>query len=226
MMYLSMEASSRTAPSASRRVYEHVKRRLVDGSLEDGVLLSEGAVADEVGVSRTPVREAFLLLEGEGLLALYPKRGALVLPVGVREGQEMYAARALVEGDALRTVLSRPRDAALVTDLRAIITEQRAHLAAGALAADDLVAAAEADRRLHRAWVAAADNRVLLRFFDGLRDRQDRMTVATMRRGGGRPAELVDEHDAIVDAIDAGDADRAVSLLEAHLDRARVAGDG
>ncbi|WP_026909554.1 GntR family transcriptional regulator [Patulibacter minatonensis] len=208
-------------PSASRRVYEHVKRRLVDGSLEDGVLLSEGAVADEVGVSRTPVREAFLLLEGEGLLALYPKRGALVLPVGAREARDMYDARALVEGDAVRTVLARPRDAALLADLRGIVAEQR-HLQAS----DDLVAAAEADRRLHRAWVAAAGNQVLLRFFDGLRDRQDRVTVATMRRGGGLPAELVDEHEAIVDAVDARDVDRAVALLAAHLDRARVAGEG
>lgn len=216
-----MSASPGTVPSASRRVYDHVKGRLLDGSLEDGVLLSEGAVAEAVGVSRTPVREAFLSLESEGLLALYPKRGALVLAVGAREARELFAARSLVEGDALRTVLSRPRDAAFVDGLREILAEQRR-----LLGTTDLVAAASADRRLHRAWVAVAGNQVLLRFFDGLRDRQDRVTVATMRRGGERPAELVDEHEAIVDAIDAGDAERATTLLASHLDRARAAGEG
>ncbi|MDO9409606.1 GntR family transcriptional regulator [Patulibacter sp.] len=213
-----MAAPSTTSPSASRRAYEHVRRGLLDGTLADGELLSEGAVATAVGVSRTPVREAFLQLEAEGLLALYPKRGALVLPVTAREAREMFAARALVEADALRTILARPEDPALVPGLRAILDDQRRLHGAG-----DLVASAEADRRLHRAWVAAADNAVLLRFFDGLRDRQERMTVAMMRRGGVRPERLIEEHAAIVDAVELRDADLAVRLVGEHLAAARVA---
>lgn len=210
--------SPSSAPPASRRVYEHVRRALLDGSLEDGVLLSEGDVASEVGVSRTPVREAFLQLESEGMLALYPKRGALVVPVTARETRELFAARALVEADALRTVLARPADPALLVELAGIIDDQR-RLAGG----DDLLAAADADRRLHRAWVAAAGNRVLVRFFDGLRDRQDRVTVAMLRRGGARPAELLAEHEAIVAAVVAHDPERAAELAAAHLDAARGA---
>ncbi|CAB4901701.1 unannotated protein [freshwater metagenome] len=210
-----------TAPSASRRAYDHVRRGLLDGTLADGDLLSEGGVAAAVGVSRTPVREAFLQLEAEGLLALYPKRGALVLPVTAREAREMFAARALVEADALRTVLRRPADPALLAELRAILDDQRRLLGTG-----DLVASAGADRRLHRAWVAAAGNDVLLRFFDGLRDRQERMTVGMLRRGGVRPAVLIDEHAAIVDAVEARDADRAATLVAEHLAAARVAASG
>lgn len=212
--------SPTSAPPASRRVYDHVRRALLDGSLEDGVLLSEGDVAAEVGVSRTPVREAFLQLESEGMLALYPKRGALVVPVTARETRELFAARALVEADALRTVLARPADPALLAELRGVLDDQRRH--AGG---DDLLAAADADRRLHRAWVAAAGNRVLLRFFDGLRDRQDRVTVAMLRRGGTRPAELRAEHEALVAAVQAHDAERAAALVVAHLDAARGAAD-
>ncbi len=216
-----MSPAPSTAPSASRRAYEHVRARLVAGSLADGELLSEGAVAEAVGVSRTPVREAFLQLESEGLLALYPKRGALVVPVSDREARELFAARVLVESDALRTVLSRPHDPGLVAELRAVVAEQR-----GLLEGEDLVASADADRRLHRAWVAAAGNGVLLRFFDGLRDRHDRMTVAMMRRGGPRRSVLVDEHEALVDAIEARDVERATALLAAHLDAARTASAG
>lgn len=220
MMYLSMGTSA-TPPTASRRVYDHVRRELLDGTLDDGDLLSEGAVATAVGVSRTPVREAFLQLEAEGMLALYPKRGALVLPVSPREVRELFAARALVEADALRAVLAHGPDADLIAELRTILAEQRA------LASGDLLAVADADRRLHRAWVAAAGNRVLLRFFDGLRDRQDRITVAMLRRGGVRARELLTEHAAIVAAVEAGDAERAAALVTTHLDAARAAaGDG
>ena len=218
MMYLSMGPAPPPAPPASRRAYDHVKRGLLEGAITDGDLLSEGAVADAVGVSRTPVREAFLLLESEGLIALYPKRGALVLPLTAREARELFAARLLVESDALRTVIAGPVDPALVPALRVLLDEQR-RLRDG----EDLIASAAADRRLHRAWVAAAGNAVLLRFFDGLRDRHDRMTIAMLRRGGPRPDVLVAEHERIVDAVAAGDADRATAVLAEHLDAARAA---
>jgi DNA-binding GntR family transcriptional regulator len=223
MLDLSMSPAPRTASPASRRAYDHVRTRLLEGSIEDGELLSEGAVADAVGLSRTPVREAFLQLEAEGLLALYPKRGALVVPVTARQARELFEARLLVESDALRTILARPEDPGLVASLRAAVADQRALALSG-----DLLALAAADRRVHRAWMAAAGNEVLLRFFDGLRDRQDRMTVAMLRRGGPRPGELVDEHEAIVDAVEARDPDRATALLATHLAAARaaVAGGG
>src|SRR5919107_1038207 len=88
-------------PSAARRAYEHVKARLLDGTYRDGVLLSEGAIAAELEVSRTPVREAFLQLEGEGLLELYPKRGALVVPVTVAEVADVFDARMALERHCL-----------------------------------------------------------------------------------------------------------------------------
>src|SRR5215208_6890358 len=84
-------------PSAARRAYAHVKARLLDGTYRDGVLLSEGVIASELEVSRTPVREAFLQLEGEGLLELYPKRGALVVPVTAGEVEAVMETRVLVE---------------------------------------------------------------------------------------------------------------------------------
>lgn len=208
------------APSASRRAYEHVKALLLDGAVRDGELLSEGAIAEAVGVSRTPVREAFLQLEAEGLLELYPKRGALVVPVSGRAARDLYEARTVVESHCLRRVIADPPPG-LLAELDAILDDQRR-----LLGAEDVVAAGIADRRLHRAWVAAAGNEALLGFFDGLRDRQQRLTTATLRRGGARPRELVAEHEAIVAAVRAGDADAAVAGVVRHLDAARVAVDG
>jgi DNA-binding GntR family transcriptional regulator len=61
--------------SAAARAYAHLKERLLDGRLPGGTLLSENETAHELGVSRTPVRQAFVQLEAEGLLDLYPRRG-------------------------------------------------------------------------------------------------------------------------------------------------------
>jgi DNA-binding GntR family transcriptional regulator len=67
--------------SATDRAYAYTKARVLDSTFAGGELLTEGEVAEALRMSRTPVREAFLRLEGEGLLRLYPKRGALVVPV-------------------------------------------------------------------------------------------------------------------------------------------------
>ena len=68
-------------PSASARVYDRVKRDILDGHHPGGTFVTEGELAVATGVSRTPVREALLRLETEGLVRLYPKKGALVVPV-------------------------------------------------------------------------------------------------------------------------------------------------
>src|SRR3954463_1549047 len=89
------------------RVYQHLKRAILEQLHPGGTLLTEAEVADAVGVSRTPVREALLRLGAEGLVALYPKRGALVLPVSAQEIDEVVEARLLVEGHAAAKVWPR-----------------------------------------------------------------------------------------------------------------------
>ena len=83
-------ATPETAPApAADRAYEHVKAGLLDGSYPDGHLLSEGEIAGALQMSRTPVREAFLRLQTDGFLRLYPKRGALVVPVTPTEARSL-----------------------------------------------------------------------------------------------------------------------------------------
>src|SRR2546429_7245400 len=83
--------------SAGTRVYQRLKGAILERIHADGALLSETEIAAAVGVSRTPVREALLRLESEGLVALYPKRGVLVLPVSAQEIDDVIDARRLVE---------------------------------------------------------------------------------------------------------------------------------
>ena len=85
---------SRTAdrPAAAETAYQHTKRHILTGGLPAGTMLSEGEIAGQLGLSRTPVREAFLRLETEGWLRLYPKRGALVVPVAPGEAEAVVEA--------------------------------------------------------------------------------------------------------------------------------------
>jgi len=219
-----MSAVGPTSPPASQRAYELVKGRWLDGSLRDNALLSEGEVAGELGISRTPVREAFLRLEAEGLLELYPKRGALVLPISDRDGRELLEARLLVERHCLAALLAggdgggRERRAALVDELRGHVAEQRA-----ALERADVGAYAAADRRMHRAWVAAAGNRVLLGLYDQLRDRQQRLTAQLLQHRRRDPQRMIAEHEDLVAALEAGEGERLDGLLVAHVEGAGAA---
>src|ERR1700761_6929929 len=88
--------------SAADRAYVHTKERILDGAYAQGRLLGEGEVSDSVGVSRTPVREAFLRLEAEGLLQLYPKRGALVVPISAADVEDVMETRLVIERFAIR----------------------------------------------------------------------------------------------------------------------------
>src|ERR687890_2342330 len=86
--------------------YAYTKQRVLDSTYAGGDLLTEGEVAEALGMSRTPVREAFLRLQSEGLLRLYPKRGALVVPVSVGEIEAVMETRMLVERFALDKLLA------------------------------------------------------------------------------------------------------------------------
>jgi DNA-binding GntR family transcriptional regulator len=198
---------------AAARAYHHIKARLLEGAYGEGELLSEGAIAQELGISRTPVREAMLQLQAERLLTLYPKRGALVRPVSAREVAELFETRLLVELHCLRAAAADP---GLPAALRAEISRQ-----GELLSVDDRTAFAAADREFHRVWVAAAGNRLLLELYDGLRDRQQRVIATLIAFDATQPRQLLDEHATILAALEAGDPEWALSALERHLQSTR-----
>jgi DNA-binding GntR family transcriptional regulator len=212
-----MATTPRPLP-AKDRVYAFVKERILDGGYPGGELLSEGEVAEALEVSRTPVREAFLLLEAEGLMRLYPKRGALVVPVSPAEVRDVMETRMLVERHtAERLAAGGPAAAPVIADLHELIARQERLLDEG-----DLTGFVAADRAFHHAIVAAAGNAILTRISDSLRDRQRRMVAATVAREPELPRRFVEEHRGILAAIEAGDAPQAVRRVDEHLERSRA----
>ncbi|GAB2571545.1 GntR family transcriptional regulator [Streptomyces capparidis] len=202
-------------PPAAERVYAHVKQAVLDRTYEGGTLLTEGDLAEAVGVSRTPVREALLRLQAEGLIKLYPKKGALVLPVSAQEIADVVETRRLVEEHAVRKV--SPAPPRLIEELERNLRSQREHAAAG-----DLAAFAVADRAFHAAVVGAAGNRILTQLYDQLRDRQLRMGVAVMHAEPDRITKNIAEHTEILHALRSGDADAAAALVRAHVSRVQA----
>ncbi|NUU26067.1 MAG: GntR family transcriptional regulator [Streptomycetaceae bacterium] len=202
--------STTKPPPAAERVYHYVKLGVLERRFAGGVLLTEGEIAEAVGVSRTPVREALLRLEVEGLIRLYPKKGAMVLPVSAQEIADVVETRQLVEAHAIRKAVPAP--AALIERLEELLDRQRREAADG-----DLSAAAVTDRCFHAAIVRHAGNDILARLYDQLRDRQLRMGVAVMQAHPDRIAKTLTEHAEILAALRAGDADAAVAAIHRHV---------
>lgn len=212
---------TRVEPSAKERAYRHTKAGILDGTLPGGDLISEGQVAEALAMSRTPVREAFLRLEAEGLLRLFPKRGALVVAVSPAEVEAVLEARELVEGHALTKLCaaSEAERAAVVVRLRQVLGEQRVAGDAG-----DETAFAEGDRRFHTTLVESAGNPILTELYDSLRDRQLRMNLGSMiARGPERVAEILGQHEAILVALGPGGSAASRDRLSEHLRATRSA---
>ncbi|MGV9819608.1 GntR family transcriptional regulator [Nocardia xishanensis] len=197
--------------SSAEHAYREVKERILTGALPGGELISEGEVAAALGTSRTPVREAFLRLETEGWMRLYPKRGALVVPIPPDEAEHVAHARHVVETAAVRALVAAD-PGAVAAPLRASLNRQRA-----LAATDDLDAFAVEDTDFHRTYVVAAGNPLLSGFYDSLRERQRRMNSVALRRGPLDIDRIIDQHARLTELIAARDVDGFAAALIEHL---------
>jgi DNA-binding GntR family transcriptional regulator len=202
-----------TAPAADR-AYTLTKELVLTGELPGGHLFSEGDIAERLRISRTPVREAFIRLQAEGLLRLIPKRGVVVEPVPPGEAEDVLDAREAIETAAVRRLLRHPE---LVPEalerLRAALAAQRGHAQAG-----DLPAFAQADEAFHRCIVEAGRNRIALGFYATLADRQRRMSIRALGPAPERIGDVLREHERLLAIIEAGDGAAFGPALRAHLD--------
>ncbi|WP_348788513.1 GntR family transcriptional regulator [Leifsonia sp. NPDC080035] len=198
---------------AAEHAYAHTKRLILSGEAPGGTLLSEAQLGAEIGVSRTPVHEAFLRLAAEGLLALEPRRGAVVVPMSPREAQNVLDLREAIEATAAARIHEAGgTDDALVSALEEALAEQRAAIGAG-----DVERFVEADQWFHAAVVDASGNELAARFYGMLRDRQQRIRHQLFRVRPDTLADSLADHQALLDALRAG-ADYA-ALLRTHIAR-------
>jgi len=212
---MSPSASSRpSGPSAVERAYAHVADAIISGSLAASALITEGDVAETLGLSRTPVREAFLSLEAAGLLRLFPKKGAVVTAVDDTETAELLQVRALLETKAVQVLGERPQRVDVVdAELRVLIQAQ-----ADAAATDDLLAYARADHRFHSRIVDETGNSVIDGIYARLGPRLERLVHRVAVRDPDNIGRLIREHRELADHLRAGDTDAYARLLRQHLE--------
>ena len=198
--------------SASDLAYRWTRERILDATFGPSDIISEREIAEGVGLSRTPVREAFLRLEGEGFLRLYPKRGAVVVAVTGSDIRDMLQARLVIEPWAASQAAQRDDRLALADRL-----SYHVDTLVGARQNHDGAGYQEADRAFHLAIVEACDNRLLTDFYRSLRDRQLRVGAVALATSEGRAAAIVKEHRAIANAITAGRPADAADAAGAHV---------
>ena len=209
-----MAAKDRRSGTAKDRALDYVKTQVLTGELPGGELISEGDVATVLGMSRTPVREAFLRLEAEGLLRLYPQRGALVVPVSPDEVRAVMEARLVLEQFAAGKVIGRgPTACAVVFERQSgELLRQR-----DAASAADWRGFLESDRAFHAVTLEESGNTILTKFYSTLRDRQMRMIAESSLREPDRVATIMAEHQRIAEALRDGDLPRALQAVQTHL---------
>lgn len=207
-------------PLCRHTAYEAIRAKILSGEFGPGTMLSEGELARQLGISRTPVREALQRLEEEGLAVILPRRGAIVRVLTLQEVREILRVREALEGLAARLAASHiPR--ALVDELRARWREVNQSLQAQAHVALDKLGL-----EFHAAIVEASGNRTLARMLEGVRGRIEG-TRALYLQGAGeaalRRARLVcADHLEILDALEAGDGELSEARMKAHLRQIRT----
>jgi DNA-binding GntR family transcriptional regulator len=202
-----------TEETMALRVVGALRDEIVSMALKPGDVISESDIAGRYGVSRQPVREAFIRLAQQGLLLIRPKRATVVKkisPDGVRQSRFI---RESIEVEIIRRVAAKPGDAAEV--LKALIAEQEV-----ASSADDHRGFHTLDELFHRTLARLAGVEYAWQLIDDHKMQLDRVRYLTLGVSSSRVA--IGEHKIIAAAVAAGDVPGAEAAMRAHLARAEV----
>ena len=192
------------------RVYDQLRQAIIELRLPPGEALREVPLAEQLGVSKTPLREAFARLEQEGLVETTSFKGAVVTGYSDRDLREIYELRALLQGAAARAAADRSNSETL-QELRSIVRRSRELRDAG-----DIAGVAPLLSEFDNVLYDQVTNERIAALIDNLRAHLARIGKLT-EEIPGRVEASVEEHAAIVDAIAARDPDDAERLMRAHI---------
>ncbi|GAA4545367.1 GntR family transcriptional regulator [Amycolatopsis samaneae] len=195
--------------STTEQAAEAVRQAILSGRLPPGTPLREAAVATELGVSRSTVREAARTLESEGLVRYQMNRGIVVADVTGPDVTDIYAARAAVEL-AAADALTEHRDPVVYQNLADLVDQIESAFERG-----DTAAALDGDRLFHATLVAATGSPRLRRFHEQLQ-REQRLALALAERSRRELGRTADDHRRLLDALH-GSPEEARAELTAHL---------
>ena len=196
--------------SLTDQAYDHVRASILQGELPVGAVLAEATIAEELGISKTPVRQALQLLRTEGLLEVGPRRQLVVRGFSVAHRNEILQIREALEKIAVETAC-REMSLEDIDMLRLILIRQRR-----AADARDEEAFLELDEEFHILIATGANLPIVARLLEQMRG-----FARLMRLGRSQPPEhlqdIIPEHAQIVDALESRDGEAALAALQAHL---------
>ncbi len=201
--------------SLRSRVFRELEQNIISGKYPPGMTLNEKKLCEELGVSRTPLREAFSRLEQEGLVESIPHKGAVVLGITLTDIDDIYTIKLELEGLAAKLAAERITPEEL-TELEEIINMTEFYISKGNV--DKVV---ELDSRFHDIICKAGKNRALRNMMSNYHKFVKLARYKSLTKPDRIPQMLI-EHRNIMNAIAAGDSDLAKALAVDHISKARV----
>ena len=192
-------------------VFKTLREAIITGDLQPGERLMEIKLANELGVSRTPVREAIRKLELEGLVIMTARKGAEVAPINEKDLREVLEIRKSLESLACELACKNVRDSD-IRKLRSVNDE-----ICKAVESEDIELITKKDVEFHEIICVATDNRRLIQMLHQLKEHIFRYRFEYIKEMKNKKT-IVDEHNRIIDAIAAKDAKRASREIELHIE--------
>ena len=195
------------------RVFNKLREDILSGKYQEHEELKEVAIGEELGVSRTPVREAFRQLELEGLIQIVPNKGAYVTGITAKDVKDIYMIRSYLEGMCARLVTEK------ITDEQLDELEENVYLASYHASKGHMEQMAELDNRFHHILYEACDSKMLQKLLQDFHEyvmRIRKKTLSTKERG----IASNEEHKQIMEAIKERNAEKAEQLANLHMNNA------
>jgi DNA-binding GntR family transcriptional regulator len=191
-------------------VTERLRRLILSGEIADDTPLRQDALAEEMGTSRIPVREALSRLESEGLVVSSPHRGYVVIGLSRDEIEELFDLRGMLEPELIRQAIPKMTEADFATAETLLAEFDRA------IAANDVNHWGELNRRYHLALYAASGRSRTLEIVRGLLINSDRHTRALLTWGEAF-SKALNEHSGLLEFCRKGQVNQAVALMRDHI---------
>lgn len=214
-MYLKKIAEEMQPRSMAARdwVFQVIRTAIVRGELPGDMPLRQDEISTALSVSHIPVREAFRQLEAQGLVRIYPNRGAVVTKLSCKELSDVMDTRILLEVGALRLALPHitEEDLARARELLELFSKEK-----------DPIKGAELNLKLHFSLYDPCDNQTLLSLIDQMHANVDRyITPFFGKEEVSAELYTVDEHSQIISACESKDTELATAILRTHLQRTK-----
>jgi DNA-binding GntR family transcriptional regulator len=209
-------AAIKQPESLAKMAYEAIRQSILSGQWKIGELYNEKAIAADLGISRTPVREALLELASQDLIIFLPRRGLMVNRFTRRDVDEIFEVRKAIELAAVEKIVKTSPPFDLFEIEESLLNQRKA------VKQKDYIAFMEADRLFHTGISELTNNRRIIAILDNIRDMIHVMGAKALAIEG-RALEVIEEHQTICEAVKKGNIEEARRAMAYHLDQSKGA---